>query len=284
MREAVVACCQLPLSVGDIKGNRSAIEAAVNRVASAGADIVVLPELAASGYRIESHHELDAAGERIDGATMTHWHSLAERHGIVIIGGFVERSDGGRFHNSAAIVDSTGPLASYRKAHLWDREPEWFTPGDCQPPVVETRFGKLGLMICFDLEFPEWTRAAALHGAQLLCAPVNWPLFGRPPGERPIEIVNVQAAASANRMYIAACDRTAPERGTNWLGGSVICDPDGFPLTQIRLGVTTDLAARVDLDQAREKSLGVRNNVHGDRRPELYGAVTGGPDPTDGPS
>lgn len=283
-REAVIACCQLPLSVGDIEGNRAAIEAAVDRVASAGADIVVLPELAASGYRIESHEELDAVGERIDGASLTHWHTLAERHDVVIVGGFVERGEAGRFHNSAAVVDRSGTLASYRKVHLWDREPEWFTPGGRQPPVVETRFGNLGLMICYDLEFPEWTRIAALRGAQLLCAPVNWPVFDRPPGERPSEVVRVQAAASSNRMFIAACDRTASERGTDWLGGSIIVDPDGFPLTSIQPGVTTDMTTLVDLDQALDKSIGPRNDAHKDRRPRLYGSLADAGAVTEEPS
>lgn len=272
-RETVIACCQLPLSVGDVDGNRAAIDAAVERVASAGADIVVLPELAATGYCFESRAEVEAVAEPLDGATLTQWRALAERYDVVIVGGFVERGAAGQFHNSAAVVDRRGVLASYRKVHLWDREPEWFTAGDQPPPVVDTRFGRLGLMICYDLEFPEWTRIAALREAQVLCAPVNWPLFERAPGERPPEIVRVQAAAASNRMYIAACDRTASERGTDWLGGSVIVDPDGFPLAPIQLGVETVSAAEVELDEALNKAIGPRNNVHADRRPELYGAV-----------
>lgn len=276
-RETVVACCQLPLTVGDVAANRAAVEAAVERVASAGADIIVLPELAASGYRIESRDELETLGEPLNGATLKHWGALAARHDVVIVGGFVERGAAGRFHNSAAIVDRTGVRASYRKVHLWDREAEWFAPGDQQPPVVKTHLGSLGLMICYDLEFPEWSRTAALRGAQLLCVPVNWPLFDRPSGERPAEIVRVQAAASSNRMYIAACDRTAFERGTDWLGGSVIVDADGFPRTPIRLDVATDIVAHIDLDQALDKSVGPRNNVHADRRPRLYGTVAADP-------
>ena len=93
-----------------------------------------------------------------------------------------------------------------------------------------TKFGRIGMLICYDLEIPEWVRMPALDGAQLLCAPVNWPAFPRPDGERPAEVVRVQADAAVNRMFIAACDRTGQERGVDWVGGSVIVDADGWPL------------------------------------------------------
>jgi predicted amidohydrolase len=125
-------------------------------------------------------------------------------------------------------------------------------------------------MVCYDLEFPEWVRAVALAGAELLCAPVNWPLFPRPEGERPSEIIKVQAGAGVNRMFIAATDRAGRERGQDWLGGSVIVDADGYPLTPISLGTEALLLARVNLAEARVKTISERNDVHGDRRPELY--------------
>ena len=150
---------------------------------------------------------------------------------IVIVGGFCETS-GGELYNSAALVDPGGLRCVYRKAHLWDEESLWFTPGSAAPPVVTTRFGQIAVMICYDLEFPEWVRLPALDGAQLLCAPTNWPAFPRPEGERPAEIVRVQADAAVNRMFIAACDRTGAERGVDWVAGSVIVDPDGWPLAE----------------------------------------------------
>ena len=118
----------------------------------------------------------------------------------------------------------------YRKAHLWDAERLWFTPGDGAPPAVPTSFGRIGVMICYDLEFPEWVRLPALDGAQLLCAPVNWPAAPHPPGERPGEIIRVQADASINRIFIAVADRVGAERGVEWVGGSLITDADGWLL------------------------------------------------------
>lgn len=98
-------------------------------------------------------------------------------------------------------------------------------------------------MICHDFEFPEWVRGVAGRGAELLCAPVIWPLYPRPHDERPSEIVRVQAVASGNRIAIACADRTGVERGQDWLDGSVVVDADGFPVPGIRLGEPALLAA-----------------------------------------
>lgn len=269
-RRVVVACCQVPLSIEDPAGNRRLLTDAVERAASDGANIVVLPELASTGYRFERPRELEAVAERADGETIREWHRLASEHDLVIVGGFVEAGQDGVFHNSAAVVDASGLRAIYRKAHLWDRESEWFASGADAPAVVDTRFGRIGVVICYDLEFPEWVRMAALAGTDILCAPVNWPLFPRPNGERPAEVVKVQADAAVNRIYIAACDRAGTERGTQWLGGSVIVDADGFPLTELCLGAVGTIMAAIDVAEASDKSIGDRNNVFGDRRPELY--------------
>ncbi|HET8560925.1 MAG TPA: nitrilase-related carbon-nitrogen hydrolase [Marmoricola sp.] len=268
--EVVVACCQLELDVENPAECRSRVCQAIEQAAAHGADIVVLPELAATGYRFKNRAEVEAVAENADGPSLTQWQALAARHDIVVVGGFVEAGENGDYHNSAALVDGSGVRAIYRKAHLWDEESTWFRPGTGLPPVVQTRFGKLGVLVCYDLEFPEWVRLAALNGTEILCAPVNWPLFPRPAGERPSEVIKVQADASVNRMYVAACDRAGPERGIDWLGGSIIVDPDGYPLTELRLGLETTVSARVDPRQAAEKAITANNDVFADRRPALY--------------
>lgn len=265
-----VACCQLALDFGSRERNRNAAAFAIKRVAGEGAKVVVLPELTPSGYRFGSREELAGLVEPVDGPTVNLWRRLAGEFGIVIAGGFPEKADDGRLFNSAVIVDETGVLAVHRKTHLWDEEPNWFTFGEHRPPVVDTAYGKIGLVVCYELEFPELIRPVALEGAQLLCAPVNWPLFPRPQSERPIEIVNAQAAAASNRMFVAVCDRVGPERGTEWLGGGAIIDPDGFLMTDLRLGEEADLTVPLHLAEAQDKTIGHRNDVHSDRRPELY--------------
>jgi 5-aminopentanamidase len=269
----VVACCQLAPVLGDPAANRELAAGAVAHAVERGARVVVLPELVSSGYVFESQAEARASAEAADGATVALWARLAADHEIVVVGGFCELA-GGEVFNSAALVDPGGLRCVYRKAHLWDAESLWFTPGSAAPPVVPTRFGRIGVMICYDLEFPEWVRLPALDGAQLLCAPTNWPAFPRPDGERPAEIVRVQADAAVNRMFIAACDRTGEERGVAWVGGSVIVDADGWPLAEATMTAgPIIITAGCQLGQALDKATSPRNDVHADRRPALYRRV-----------
>ena len=270
MNTTVVACCQLTPVFGDPAANRDLTADAIAYAAGRGAGVVVLPELVSSGYVFRSQAEAQACAETADGPTLGLWARLAARHEIVIVGGFCEIADG-VLYNSAALVDPGGERWVYRKAHLWDAESQWFTPGSLPPPVIPTRFGRIAVMICYDLEFPEWVRLPALDGAQLLCAPVNWPAFPRPDGERPAEIVRVQADAAVNRMFIAACDRTGEERGVDWVAGSVIVDADGWPLAEATMtaGPIT-IIAECRLGDALSKAVGPANDVHADRRPELY--------------
>jgi predicted amidohydrolase len=268
-----VACCQVHLAVGDVDGNRGRVRRAVEAAADAGARIVVVPELANSGYVFSDAAEARSWAEPVDGPTVTGWTELARRLDLVLVGGFCELDPDGRVRNSAVVVDAGGVRALYRKAHLWDREKLVFAPGDAEPAIVDTAHGRIAVMICYDLEFAEWIRVAALRGAQLLCAPVNWPELPRPEGERPSEIVRVQAAAATNRMFIAIADRAGTERGVRWVGGTVIVDPDGWPVGGLALGREMTVVADLDLDDARDKRISEHNDVHADRRPELYAAV-----------
>jgi len=273
----LVACAQVSLAVTDVARNRQTVRQAIAQAAAAGAQIVVLPELANTGYMFDNIDELRSVAESVGGATVTEWVALAAQHDLIIVGGFAESGDfsdahdAGKVYNSAVLVDSTGVRACYRKAHLWNTEKaDLFTPGIGSPPVVDTALGRIGVMVCYDLEFPEWIRSVALAGADLLCAPVNWPFYSAPAGERPIELVKVQAAAATNHMFIAAADRAGRERAQDWLGGSIIVDADGYPLTTLSLGEAGMKLARFDLRAARNKMISERNDVHSDRRPELY--------------
>jgi predicted amidohydrolase len=134
-------------------------------------------------------------------------------------------------------------------------------------------------MICYDVEFPEWVRLPALAGADLLAVPTNWPAdpVPPPPGERPNVVTNVQAAAYANRMFIAAACRVGAERGVSWVGGSLIAGPDGYPLAGPAGASDPEILVAVcDLAAARSKATSARNDALADRRPELYGPGLGG--------
>jgi predicted amidohydrolase len=261
------------LAIGDTTGNQTTATAAIEAAARDGAEVVVLPELASSGYVFADRAELASLAETRDGPAITAWANLAEAFGLTIVAGFPEAA-GDEIFNSAVVVDATGVRGVYRKAHLWDTENAVFDRGDDLPLLVETTHGRLGVMLCYDVEFPEWVRAVALAGADLLCAPVNWPLLPRPEGERPTEMVRAMAGAGMNRMPIAVCDRTGVERGVDWVGGSLITDADGYPLAIAEFSKAGSITADVDVEQARVKRFNEYNDVHGDRRTDLYRRTT----------
>jgi predicted amidohydrolase/dienelactone hydrolase len=271
-----VAVAQLAITVAEPDANRQAAADAVAEAAAAGARLVVLPELCDSGYVFDARDPAaEARGLAAPAAgsvTLRQWQTLASRHGLVIVGGFCELGADGRLYNSAALVDASGLRAVYRKAHLWDKEKLVFTPGDAAPPVVATEVGRVAVMICYDLEFPEWVRLAALDGADLIAAPVNWPAVSPSAGERPAEVIKAQAAAATNGVFVAVADRCRTERGVSWISGSVIAGPDGYPLAgPVLADRPAVLTAACDLPRARDKSVpGSDSDLLADRRPELY--------------
>jgi predicted amidohydrolase len=221
----------------------------------------------------ESAEEAAALALAPDHEILREWADAARRHDVIIAAGFAERCDDGRTYNSAAVLDATGLRAVYRKLHLWDREKLWFAPGEQPPPVLDTSIGKLSVIVCYDVEFPELTRMVALAGTQLLLVPTNWPLGPRPEGERPAEVVIAMAAARGNRMAVACADRTGTEREQPWTGCTTIIGADGWVAAEkagadaLSLGpVTADL----DLEGALDKRYTELADAFADRRPSLY--------------
>ncbi|HGM5580129.1 TPA: nitrilase-related carbon-nitrogen hydrolase [Pseudomonas putida] len=266
-----VACQQLAPQIGQPQHNLEISLNAIREAGLAGSQLVVLPELALSGYLFSDRREAYNYAEDRDGPALAAWAALAREYQMIVVGGFCERLGNGEVANACVLIEACGRRTFYRKAHLWDAEKRIFTPGDQPPPVVSTAIGRVAMMICYDLEFPEWVRLAALRGAQLLCAPVNWPAGLLVPEQRPAEVTRVQANASINRMFVLACDRCGEERGTQWVGGSVLVDADGYLLaggdrsTGSRL-----LLADINLAEADDKRISTHNHVLEDRRPALY--------------
>ncbi|MEO8289696.1 MAG: nitrilase-related carbon-nitrogen hydrolase [Gaiellaceae bacterium] len=272
MDTVTIACAQLAPVVGDGEGNRRLTREAVREAVAAGARLVVLPELATSGYVFESADEARSLAQPPDGPALRDWAEAAAAGDAIVIGGFAELGDDGAVYNSAAVVGPGGTTAVYRKAHLWDEEQVCFEPGGEPAPVLDTPLGRIGVAVCYDLYFPELTRALVLGGADVLAFPSNMPLYPRPEGERPVEIALVQATAHVNHVWVVNCDRAGPERGVEWTGASVIVDPDGWiaagPVEGYGEGL---LLTDCDLARSRDKAWTARNDVIGDRRPELYG-------------
>jgi len=266
-----VVCRQLVPRVGEFAANAQMSLSAIRQSVDAGADVVVLPELVTSGYVFHSVAEVEQVAVRADHPLFADWAKAAG--GAVVVGGFAERGDDGRLYNSAVLVDDSGVRAVYRKTHLWDREKLFFTPGPDIPPVVQTRVGMVAVLICYDLEFPELTRAVALAGAELIVVPTNWPLVPRPPQERAPEVTLAMATARINHVAIACCDRAGVERGQEWTEGTTIVDENGWVVDVAGPGEGVAFA-ELDLTLARDKTLTLLGDAFGDRRPELYGALT----------
>jgi predicted amidohydrolase len=266
-----VACCQLATDVEDPERSQARTRDAIAQAIAQGAEIVIVPELSNSGYLFGSEEEARAAAVPADGPLLASWAEEAARGDAVVIGGFCELGADGRVYNSSALVDRDGVQAVYRKLHLWDRENLWFVAGDEPAPVVQTRHGRIGLAVCYDIEFPELTRGLALQGAELIALPANWPHDDAPPDGRPILHSLASITAYLNKVFVAVCDRCGTERGGEFEGGSVIAGPEG----SLRAGPVQDRGVAIvhadcDLQEAQNKRTSGRNDAFADRRVDRY--------------
>ena len=264
-----VAACQVPIDIDDPEKTRYRVFESVGEAARRGARLVVLPELAMCGSIFVDAAESTTRAEPADGPSVRFFAQLSDTFDLVLVAGFCEESGLDKPYNSAVVVDHGRVLAVYRKTHLWDFEHELFTPGDVLPPVVATSVGAVAPLICYDLAFPEVVLDVARRGAQVVASPANWP-DSDDPNTRPPEVGKAMAMASTYHLVVVVADRVGPERGVRWVGGSVICDVDGFRAAGPAFGATTVLTAELDLDRALDKQISTRNHVFADRRTDLY--------------
>lgn len=265
-----VAVCQYAIDIDDPQGTLDNLHTSVAEAAESNPDVIVFPELCTSGYVFRDIAEAQARAEAVDGPTVQLFRELSLNHHAIVVGGFCELSDGERPYNSAAVVENGEVLVVYRKTHLWDTEKLIFAAGDEPAPVVDTSVGKIAVMICYDAEFPEMVGSVARRGAQLVIAPSNWPSKHIPPGERSSEVIKAQAFAAVNHVFTLVCDRVGPERGVDWIGASVVCDVEGYPIAGPAHGNPIVLLTDLHLDRALAKTVSGHNDALGDRRRELY--------------
>jgi predicted amidohydrolase len=276
-----VAVCQYAPRLGRVDENATTGSEWIARAANAGATLIVLPELANSGYAFANAEEAELGSESSpDGPTLIEWVERCRQLGVWVVAGFSERSAAGRF-DSAALLGPEGVIGVYRKAHLFFNEQIYFQPGDIGFPVFDLPFGRVGMLICYDLWFPEAARVLSLAGADIICVPTNWVanFRRRVQDERGWTMGNYAsvAVATQNQVFLAAADRIGMERDVEFVGGSCVVGPDGWmlagPASQSDEAL---LLADVDLSQsALRKQRTPRNHALGDRRPELYQELTG---------
>ncbi|CAH1652295.1 nitrilase-related carbon-nitrogen hydrolase [Chelatococcus asaccharovorans] len=275
-----VAAIQFTAMPGRALENRARSLQLIENAAADGARVIVLPELAVSGYTLNGH-ELSAAAEPLDGPTLSAWTDVAKRLGVVIAGGFCE-SDGDRLYNSALLVGPDGLLLHYRKLHLFDGEKLIFTPGDRGLTVATTPFGRIGLCVCYDLRFVEVMRALALQGAELIAVPTAW-VRGFDKVDRDGDGLIGQARgaivqANLNQVYIACASQGGEAGDIAFLGSSLVADPYGRILAG-PLAQDTEAAAIAPMDPAIAQAALVRSErvkPREDRRTDVYGVTLGG--------
>lgn len=226
-----------------------------------GADLLVTPELSLTGYAIGE--DLARLAEPADGPLLRGLRALAGETRLALVAGFPER-DGAVVYNSVALVRA-GDVTICRKCHLFgDAERRWFTPAARPAPLVELDGIRAGLMICYDVEFPEMARLHALAGAGLLIVPTALPAS---PGQQRVSEVLVPGRALENHVFIAYAGLCGVERGTRYAGGSVVVGPDGVELARAGAGETL-LVTRID--PAARGAAHAENPYFADRRPGLY--------------
>ena len=267
----------------EVEENVAKAERLVRDAAERGANVVLLQELFETPYfPIDQDGARFALAQPLAGhPTVDRLRHLARELGVVIPVSFFERANNA-FFNSVAVVDADGSvLGVYRKTHIPQapayQEKYYFSPGDTGPRVWKTRFGVLGVGICWDQWFPEIARCMALKGAEALLYPTA---IGSDPPTSDARSLGAwqrvqQGHAAANLMPLIAANRIGTERGERasirFYGSSFIADHTGAVLVQASEDGEEVVAATVDLDDVREYR--ERWSIFRDRRPEKYGAV-----------
>jgi len=232
------------------------------------ADLIVLPELFATGYIFKDADEAKKQAEDFTGETTQFLYKMARRTGAVMVGGFVEFGEGKVF-NSAACVSSYGLVGSYRKIHLFGREKYWFAPGN--KPIHVLEIGEnhqciIGPIICFDWIFPEVTRSLALLGADIITHSANLIL--------PYCQNAMITRSLENRVFTITANRIGREKKAgldlSFTGRSQITNPKGVILSSAPPDKEFVDIVEIDVEQAHDKQFTSMNHLFQDRRPQYY--------------
>jgi 5-aminopentanamidase len=257
-----IALLQAPGTPGDVPANLDAVRRAAHEAAEGGARLLVLPEAFVTGYNIGAELLL-ALAEPADGAHVRALREIAAGAGVAVLCGYPEL-EGDEVYNSAVLVDRDGTvLLNYRKTHLYgDLDRGAFKAGDRLAPVVEIDGVRVGVLVCYDIEFPEAARALALAGAQLIAVPTS---LMDPSGW--IAETLVPARAAENQVFVAYCNRVGTEGDLDYVGLSCVAGPAGGPVLS---APREAMLLYADVDPAEIDAAKGRHDYLRDRRPGLY--------------
>ena len=257
-----IALLQTRSGSRDVPGNLARLAARAAEAAAAGADLLVTPEMFLTGYDIGAA-EVRRLAEPADGTSREAVGAIAREHGVAVLYGYPE-AEGGRVFNAVALVGPDGAgVAHYRKTHLFgELDRAQFSPADQAPAVVDLGGWRAGLLICYDVEFPENVRRLALAGADVVLVPTANML--------PFDIVPttvVPTRAYENQVYLAYANYVGDEGGLRYDGLSCVVAPDG---TDVARAGRDEQLLLADLDAERLAGSRSANPYLADRRPELY--------------
>src|SRR5437588_7954355 len=263
-----VAAIQYEPTFGEKEKNVTDLLRLVEEAAQHEARLIVLPEMATTGYCWESRAEIAPHVEPVPGPTTHRFQQLAASYDCLIAIGLPEVDPNTNvYYNSMALIGPEGVIGTYRKIHSYISEPRWARDGDLGMPVWETDLGRLAGLICMDAEYFEEARILALHHADVLLFPTNWP-------DKKCPSSWWMARAFENRVYFIAANRYGLERGVQFSGGSCILNPNGSIQAYLDNGEGI-VYGEVDLDYCRKKNWGPSpvehvGNCLTDRRPTEY--------------
>jgi N-carbamoylputrescine amidase len=271
----------------DAEENLNKAVKGIREAAAKGAEVVCLQELFRSQYFCrEENAELFDLAESIPGPSTEVISSVAKEMQVAVVASLFEKRAHGLYHNTAAVIDADGSLlGTYRKMHIPDDplyyEKFYFTPGDLGFKNFETRFARIGVLVCWDQWYPEGARITSMQGANVLFYPtaIGWhPSEKAQYGEAQLDAWRTmqRAHAISNGVFVAAVNRTGyegtPESGLEFWGNSFVADPFGRVITQASADKEEILIAECDPKQMDE----VRRNwpFFRDRRIDAYGQIT----------
>ena len=258
-----MAVLQMDVSIGEPERNR---ERALRRMeeavrAAEKPDVLLLPEMWNTGYSLENVTDLaDDAGEPTDGLMS----AFAKEHGVHIVAGSIANKTEGGIRNTIMVYDRSGAkTAEYSKLHLFRlmEEEKYLTAGE-KRGMFTLDGAAAGMMVCYDIRFPELARRLALDGAKMLFVPAQWP---KPRLHHWRTLL--QARAIENQMFVVACNRVGTSRGSEFFGHSMIISPWGDVLAE---GGEEEAILTADLDLSEVERVRSAIPVFRDRRPELY--------------
>jgi predicted amidohydrolase len=246
--------------------------AALEEAARAGACIVIYAELAFERFHPQRPASAEpwTLAEPVPGPTTEAFAARARALGVVVILNLYER-DGTKAYDCSPVIDADGTLLGRtRMIHITEypcfHEQGYYTPGDTGAPVYQTKAGAIGVAICYDRHYPEYMRALAVGGADLVVVPQAGALDEWPEGLYEAEM---RVAAFQNGYFVALCNRVGEEECLTFAGESFVCGPDGAVLA--RAGAMRDEILYADVDSAVAGQSHARRLFLRDRRPELYG-------------